>query len=151
MACCEEKIEMNDILFRDYWDRVYSHLSDLMCDAENFECFGNQDGATESYDMMNDIWYMFVYGQLAYQEQVLRTKNLYPESTDDCVDSTATKKEIWEEFGFDCKVEYFKCKHKIDLKEILSGVFGLGTSMGKGIDYMRIENNDDCIPTFKIV
>ena len=151
MACCEEKIEMNDILFRDYWDRVYSHLSDLMCNADNYEVFGNQDGATESYDMMNDIWYMFMYGQVAYQEQQLRIKNLYPSTSDECIDTLAVRREIWDEFGFDCKVEYFKCKHKLDLVEILQGAFGLGTNMGKGIDYMRIENNDDCIPPFKIV
>lgn len=142
---------MNDILFRDYWDRVYPLLSDLMCNAENFECFGNQDGATESYDTMNDILYMFVYGQLAYQEQTFRIKNLYPSSVGECIDSSSVKNEIWEEFGFDCKIEYFKCKLKIDLKDILAGVFGLGTNIGKGIDYMRIENDDDCIPPFKIV
>jgi len=151
MACCEEKIEMNDILFRDYWDKVYSHLSDLMCDADNFEVFGNQNGATESYDMMNDIWYMFMYGQVAWYEQQLRLKNLYPTAPDECVNPLPVMQDIWNEFGFDCKVDYFRCKHKLDLEDILRSVFGLGTSIGKGIDYMRIENNDDCIPPFKIV
>ena len=59
--------------------------------------------------------------------------------------------EIWTEFNLDCIVDYFKCKHKMDFKYILQSVFGISTSIGKGIDYMRIENNDDCIPPFKIV
>ena len=151
MACCENKYGMNDILFRDYWDRVYSTLSDLMCDAENYEVFGKAEGALESYDMMNDIWYMFMYGQVAWYEQQLRFKNLYPISPDDCPDKLSVMQAIWEEFEFDCKVEYFRCKHGIDMEDILRRVFGLGTSMGKGIDYMRIENDDDCIPPFKIV
>ena len=66
---------MNDVLFQTYWDKIYPMLSDLMCNAENYEVFGNQDGATESYDMMNDLWYMFVYGQIAFYEQQLKLKN----------------------------------------------------------------------------
>jgi hypothetical protein len=150
MACCEE-ITMNDVLFQNYWDKIYPMLSDLMCNAENYEVFGNQDGATESYDMMNDLWYMFVYGQIAFYEQQLKLKNIYPETATDCPDKLPTMKEIWDQFGFECMTEYFKCNHGIDMKGILSSVFGLGTSIGKGIDYMRIENNDDCIPPFKIV
>lgn len=29
-------------------------------------------------------------------------------------------------------------------------VFGIGTVIAKGIDYMRIENTDNCVPPFKI-
>lgn len=151
MACCEPKIEMNDILFRDYWDKVYPLLSNYICDAHNYEAFGNADGTLESYDMMNDLWYMFFYGQVAYQEMQLRLKNLYSTSQLACPDKTPTMKDIFDEFGFECKIEYFKCKHNIDMKAILQSVFGIGTSIGKGIDYMRIENNDNCIPSFKIV
>lgn len=151
MACCETKIEMNDILFQNYWDKMYPLLSNLICDAGTYEAFGNSDGSMESYDMMNDLWYMFFYGQIAYQEMQLRLKNLYTTEQNACVNKLPTINGIWNDFGFECKVEYFKCKHGIDMKEILHSVFGIGTGIGKGIDYMRIENNDNCIPPFKIV
>lgn len=150
MACCGIEIQMNDILFRDYWDKVYPLLSNYICDAYNYEAFGNADGALESYDMMNDLWYMFFYGKVAYDEMQLRLKNLYSTSTA-CPNKLPTMNDIWDEFAFECKVDYFRCKHNIDMQDILRSVFGLGTSIGKGIDYMRIENNDNCIPSFKIV
>lgn len=150
MARCDEKIVVNDILFRDYWDRVYSYLSDRMCDAHNFEIFGNQAGSTEQYDMMNDIFYMYLYGYIAYYEQQQLFKKQFPEAPGQCPDKISVMRDIWDKFGFECKADYFRCKHHIDLHDLLMRVFGLGTDMGKGIDYMRIENTDDCIPPFKI-
>jgi len=150
MACCEDKLTMNDILFRDYWDKVYPYLSDRICDVHNFELFGNTEGSLEQYDLMNEIYYMFLYGFIAYNDQELMFKNLYPTAPGICLDKLSVMKEIWNKYSFDCKVDYFKCKHKLDLRDILMSVFGIGTSIGKGIDYMRIENTDNCVPTFKI-
>lgn len=153
MACCEEKINKNDVFFQGFFDNFYPHLSDLMCDAHNFEVFGNGAGALDSYDMMNDAWYLFMYAQVIEYEQRLRIKNLYPASmaAEDCVNPLPIMQDIWKEFNLDCILDYFKCKHKMDIEYFLRSVFGIGTSIGKGIDYMRIENNDDCIPPFKIV
>ena len=142
---------MYDILFRDFFDAVYPYISDRICDAHNFDCFGNAKGAEEQYDMANDMYYMYTYALVAYNEQQLLFKNLYPTSPDDCPDKVGVMNKIWDHFNFECKVDYFKCKHGMDLSEILRRVFGIGTHIGKGIDFMRIENNDDCIPPFKIV
>ena len=142
---------MNDILFRDWWDKMYPYLSDRICDVHNFEIFGNSEGALDQYDMMNDIYNMFLYGYIAYVDQQLLIKNLYPVSPSDCPDKISVMKKIWEKYKFDCKVDYFKCRHGINLDDVLMRVFGIGTEMGKGIDYMRIENNDNCVPPFKIV
>lgn len=150
MACCDEIITNNDILFRDYWDRVYSYLSDRMCDAHNFEIFGNAPESLEQYDLMNDILYMFILAQLAYNEQQQLFKQQYPSVPGMCPDKISVMREIWDKYGFECKADYFRCRHHLDLHDLLMRVFGLGTDMGKGIDYMRIENTDDCIPPFKI-
>src|SRR5687768_8207130 len=104
MACCEDKITMNDILFRDYWDMVYPYLSDRICDAYNFESFGKSKETEEQYDMMNDIYYMFLYGLVAYNEQQLLFKNLYPTAPDTCVNKLPVMQQIWDHFEFDCKV-----------------------------------------------
>ena len=135
MACCEEEVNRNDIFFRDYFDAVYPHLSDLMCDAHNFEVFGNGSGALDSYDMMNDVWYLFMYAQVIEYEQQLRIKNLYPVSSavEDCVNPLPIMKEIWTEFNLDCIVDYFKCKHKMDFKYILQSVFGINAEEAKNI------------------
>lgn len=141
---------MNDILFRDYWDRVYPYLSDRICDVHSFEVFGNAKGALEQYDLMNEIYYMYLYAYIAYYEQQMEFKKLYPTAPGVCPDKLIVMREIWDRFGFECKADYFRCKHGIDLHDLLMRVFGLGTDIGKGIDYMRIENNDDCVPPFKI-
>lgn len=140
---------MNDILFRDFWDKMFPILSDRICDVHNFEIFGNASGALEQYDLMNDIFYMFLFGYIASYEQDQLLKKQYPAAPGQCPDKLSTMREIWDKFGLDCKAEYFRCKHNINLYELMS-VFGLGSDMGKGIDYMRIENNDNCIPPFKI-
>lgn len=141
---------MNDILFRDYWDKVQEKISDLLCDAENFEAFGNAGGSLDSFDRMNEFWYLFNYAHLAWYEQELRIKNLYPTSPTDCPDTLSVRREIWDEFNFGCIRDYFLCRHKIDILDLLKP-FKIMTDMGEGIDFMRIENNDNCVPPFKIV
>jgi len=149
MACCVNITEQ-DTVFANYYENVYDHISNLICNAENQETYGKD--TTHTYDMMNDVYYMFTYGWLAKQSQDKKIKaaSLKLTVTNPCVDEADIRKEIWKEYNFECMRDYWYCKHDIDLQKILQP-FGLNNGYAIGIDYMRIENTDPCVPPFKIV
>jgi len=147
MACCENITPM-DTAFAQYMGQVLPNLSDYICNVEHYETYGDGKAALDQYDMMNDIWYMFTYAWLAKTDQDIKIQNasLGPE----CADLVTIRKDIWKEYKFDCMVDYFKCKHQLNLESLLSPL-GLNYGYNKGIDFMRIENTDPCVPPFKIV
>jgi len=147
MSCCKNITEQ-DTVFAQYMGNVYDYLSDLICNVEHYEEYGDSVNATKHYDMMNDVYYMFTYGWIAKLDQ--DKKILAASLLTGCVDNDGIKKSIWEEYKFDCMVDYWKCKHNLDLNRLLLP-FGLNYGYDTGIDYMRIENTDPCVPPFKIV
>ena len=152
MACCDDLTEQ-DYAFAAYMGIVYTYLADLICNAEQEETFGSTDKANLSYDLMNDIYYLFTYAWFAKMAQDRKEQNAALTSSTNlngCIDIGEVRSEIWAEFNFDCMASYWHCKHDLDLSTLLSP-FGLNNGYDKGIDFMRIENTDPCVPPFKIV
>jgi len=147
MACCENITPM-DYAFSQYMGQVLSSLDDYICNAEHNETYGQASEVLNEYDMMNDIYYMFTYAWLAKTAQDIKIQNA--SLGVECADVETIRKDIWKEYKFDCMVDYFKCKHHLDLESLLSPL-GLNYGYNKGIDFMRIENTDPCVPPFKIV
>lgn len=150
MACCEPKVTPQELALVEFMNLYSDRFSDLACTAENFEYFGQKPETTDTYDRMNELWYMFIYSMMVGMESDFIIKKNIASAGVSCIDPIATYTDIFKKYNLQCMLDYFQCRHKINAQDILD-IFGIRTDIRKGIDWMEIENTDPCKAPFKIV
>jgi len=149
MACCELKVTPQELALVEFMNLYADKFSELVCNAENFEYFGQKPEAIDTYDRMSELWYMFIYSMMVGMEADFIIKKNLASAGATCIDIIPTYKDIFKNYNLQCMLDYFQCRHKIDAQEILD-IFGIRTDIRTGIDWMTIENTNQCKSPFKI-